>query len=246
MKRCLSLVLLLCLLFSMSAGALTLDKYNFNISLGNDYSVLTEDNLSRQTEFIESLGHSEASVKQYFKENSLIMFAASETRQVQVTCTETEFSKRLGDLALLEDNEALNIVNRFVKVQTVANLNLVSLNGMKLYEVISLNSDKGGSFAGVQYITVKGGKLYSISFFENAERVTDDFKAHAFSAVKTMSIGAVKSSSLSGAGNIAEMVIVGIMLLLALALAVALVISLTRDFMKYDDTRHFIVRRRKK
>lgn len=246
MKRCLSLVLLLCWLFSLSAGALTLDKYNFNISLGNDYSVLTEDNLSRQTEFIESLGHSKASVEQYFKENSLILFAATETRQAQVTCTETEFSKRLGDLALLEDKEALNMVNRFVKVQTVANLNLVSTNGMKFYEVISLNSDKGGSYSSVQYITIKGGKLYSISFFENASQVTDDFKNHAFNAIKTVSIGAAQNSALSGAGNIAEMVIVGIMLLLALALAIALLLSLTRDFMKYDDTRHFIVRRRKK
>lgn len=246
MKRCLSLVLLLCLLFSFSASAISLDKYNFNISPGSDYAVLTEDNLGSNAELIEALGHSEASIKQYFKENSLILFAVSGARQLQVTCRETEFSKRMGDISLLDDDEVLSLVNHFVKVKSASDLTLVSVNGIKMYEVVSLNKDSGGKFASIQYITVRGGKLYTISFFETADKITEKFRNFALNTISTVSIGGGRQASFPGAENITEMIIVGALLLLAAAVMVTLIISLARDFLRYDENRHFIVRRRKK
>ncbi len=246
MKRCLSLVLLLCLLFSVSVSAVSLDKYNFNISLGEDYAVLTEDNLENNSELIEALGHSETSIKQYFKDNSLILFAVGGARQLQVTCRETEFSKRLGDISLLDDEEVLDLVTNLVKVQAASNLSLINLNGMKMYEVVSTAKDSGGNFANIQYITVRGGKLYTVSFFESADEITEDFRSFARSTIETLSIVGGDKATFSGAENITEMIIVGVLLVLAAAVAITLIISFVRDFIRYDENRHFIIRRRKK
>ncbi|MBQ8550540.1 MAG: hypothetical protein IKL44_04550 [Clostridia bacterium] len=249
MKRCFLLVLALCLLFSVNVGALSLDEYNLKITLPEDYSVLTEEGISQETDLIEQLGHSVTSMRQYFKDNSLILFALSpdSTRQVQITCRETEFSKRLTDLALLDDDEVLNLVNHFVKVKTAADLTLVIQNDMKMYEVVSTDKDSGGSFTTVQYITVRGGKLYTVSFFESSATPTADFKEFANQTASTLIISSKSKVTLSGTKNVTEMIIVGVLFVLAAILAITVIISLTRDLIHRDENgKPIIIRRRKK
>ncbi len=245
MKRYLSLILVLLLLLSINVGAVSLPKHKLNISLGDGFAVLTDDSIPEQTRLTAALGHSTASMQKYFKDNSLILFAvnADNSRRVQITCRETEFSSRLSDLSLLDDETVLGLVNRFVTVKSASDLRILSANGMKFYEV----STASAAGCTVQYITIRGGKLYTVSFFENASAFSEDFKSFAFGAVNTLTIDANQKLGFSSTENITEIIIVAILLILAAAVIVTLIISFVRDFRRIDDgKRSAFIRRRKK
>ena len=251
MKKCLSLLLTLILTvaLSVSVGAVSLDEYKFNIEIDESYRVLTEKNIEKSEELVESLGHSIDSMKQYFKDNALIMFAVSEDgkRQLQVTCQETEFSQRMDDISLLGEDEALGFVSRFIKADNVSDIALITVGDMKLYEVASTNKDSGGSFCTVQYITVRGGKLYTIGFFEGSSAMSEEFKGFASDTIGTLSIGKNGGAGFSGTENIAEMIIVGLLIVLAAVVAIMVIVSLVRDAIRYDeDKKPLIIRRRRK
>ncbi len=250
MKRCLSLVLCAVFAFALSlnVSALSLDKYNFNINIENGYQILTEDNISGESDLVESLGFSTNSMKQYFKDNSFILFAVNEqrTRQIQATCIETEFSRQIIDISNIGEDDAMGFVSRFITADNVSAVELVTMGDMVFYRAFSADKDSGGEFCTIQYITVRGGKLYTIGFFESSAVLSSEFKTFAEETMATLSIPNASSAGV-GAKNVAEMILIIVLLLAAIVGAVIVIISLVRDFKRYeDDERPLFIRRRKK
>ena len=173
MKRylCLLLALILAVFMAIPASAVSLDEYKFNMEIDEGYQILTEDNIQKSDELVSSLGHNIDSMKQYFKQNSLILFAISEDgkRQIQVTCIETELSKQLNDISLMDEGDALGFVGKFIKADNISSVSLVTIGDMKLYEAASTDKDSGGNFATVQYVTIRGGKLCGDVAFAEVE-----------------------------------------------------------------------------
>ena len=243
------LALILAVFMAIPASAVSLDEYKFNMEIDEGYQILTEDNIQKSDELVSSLGHNIDSMKQYFKQNSLILFAISEDgkRQIQVTCIETELSKQLNDISLMDEGDALGFVGKFIKADNISSVSLVTIGDMKLYEAASTDKDSGGNFATVQYVTIRGGKLYTIGFFESAASISAEFKDFAQKTINTLSIKGSQSGDFSGTENIAEMIIVGLLILLAAVVLIITVVSLIRDFARYDENeRPIIIRRRKK
>ena len=140
--------------------------YDFNMDVDENFSLLTEDTLRQNPEYVESLGHTATSVKKYFADNNLILYAASEdnSMQIQVKCTETEFSKQLDELSLLTDDDAADIAKRLLPDGESQNYNLLEIGDMLFFEVMGTEKDSGGEFCSLQYITIRGGRLYSIGY----------------------------------------------------------------------------------
>ncbi len=248
MKRILFVTAILMLIFSISASAITLAEHNLSIDIDGQYSVLTRETLGSNEELVSSLGHSLTSIRQYFDDNSLILFAvnADNTRQLQVICKETEFSKRLGDMSYLSDNDALSFVNRFVTVKTVSDLTLLTIGDTKYYEIVSSGTDSGGEFCSVQYVTVRGGKLYTFSFLGNGGTNNEDFKKFASNTIATAVIGGGERSTVADAENITEMVIIFLLIAAAAVVAGWLLVTLVRDMYRKSEDGFKISRRKHK
>ena len=236
------------LIFSISASAITLSEYNLSVDIDGEYSVLTKDDISRNEELVSSLGHSITSMQQYFEDNSLILFAvnADNTRQMQVICKETEFSKRLGDMSYLSDKDALSFVNRFVTVKTVSDLTLLTVGNTKYYEIVSSGTDSGGAFCSVQYVTVRGGKLYTFSFLGSGDVDNTDFKTFASDTITTAVIGGAERATVADAENVTEMIIIFLLIGAAAVVAIWVLITLVRDIYRKNEETFKISRRRHK
>ncbi len=246
MKRYICAFFALLLLLSVSVSAVTIEEYALTLPQIEGYAVLTADSIGENGEMLEKLGHSQTSMKQYMSDNSLILFAMNtdNTRQIQVFCKETEFSLRVGDMSHLSDDDALSLVNRFVKVKTVSDLSLVIAGDTKYYEIVSSGTDSGGAFKNIQYVTVRGGKLYTFSFYESG--AGDGFSEYVSDIMDAVQISGERGQTLDGAENITEIIIIFILILLALAVVVFTVYSLVRDlYRRNENGESFKISRRK-
>ncbi len=251
LKRIVILTVILCLLFASNVGAVGIDAYDFNMDIGENFSLLTEDTLSKNPEYVESLGHTAESVKKYFADNNLILFAASEDNrmQIQVKCTETEFSKQLYELSLLSSDDAADIAKRLLPKGSEQNYNLLLLDDMLFFEVLGTEKDSGGDFCSLQYITIRGGKLYSIGFFENGKTFSSDFKNVINTSLDSLSIKRKTQLTADKAENTAEVIIVWVLIIAAAALCVGLVVSVMYELTgskTENGKRTVIIRRRYK
>ncbi len=248
MKRFIIITAVLCLAFSITAGAYA---YDFNMDIDSGFSVLTEDLINSNEEYVESLGHTVQSVKKYFADNNLILFAnsADNRQQIQVKCTQTEFSKQLYELSLLSDDNAADIADKLLPKGQENNYTLLELGDMLLFEVQSTDKDSGGAFCGLQYITIRNGNLYSIGFFENGTEFSNEFKQVINSSLDSLSIKREKKITADRAENTAEVIIVWVLIVAAAALCVALFISVMFEFTggkNANGEKTVIVRRRYK
>ncbi len=251
MKRRILLTVFLCVCLALGASALSLDGYNLNIEIESDFSVLTADKIASENDYVTSLGHTVQSAKKYFSDNGLILFASNDdnTRQIQIKCTETDFSKQLGDLSLLSNDGIFEIADNLLPSGQQSGYGIVEVNGMSMLEVSSLSADSGGSFCGLQYITIRGGRLYSIGFFENGTAFTADFSAIAEKCISSLSIAQSGTQAVKTAENLAEVIIVWLLIIAAAAVSVAIFVSIMVEIAgkkNTDEKRAVITRRRLK
>ncbi len=232
LKRIIILTLALCLMFASNVGALSIDAYDFNMDIPENFSLLTEDTLNKNQEYVESLGHTATSVKKYFADNNLILFASSNdnSMQIQVKCTETEFSKQLNELSLLSEDGARDIAEKLLPAEQANNYTLLLLDDMLFFEVAGTQKDSGGDFCSLQYITIRGGKLYSIGFFENGKEFSSDFKKTINESLDSLIIKRKTELTADKAENTAEVIIVWVLIIAAAALCVGLVVSVLYEF----------------
>lgn len=219
-------------MFASNVGALSIDAYDFNMDIPENFSLLTEDTLNKNQEYVESLGHTATSVKKYFTDNNLILFASSNdnSMQIQVKCTETEFSKQLNELSLLSEDGARDIAEKLLPAEQANNYTLLLLDDMLFFEVAGTQKDSGGDFCSLQYITIRGGKLYSIGFFENGKEFSSDFKKTINESLDSLIIKRKTELTADKAENTAEVIIVWVLIIAAAALCVGLVVSVLYEF----------------
>ncbi len=252
MKRFFVICLMLILVFATSVDAANISEYNFNMDVNENFSIMTEDNISKNTEYVESLGYTTQSMRKYFSDNNLIMFASNEdnTQQIQVKCTETEFSRQLGELSLLSDESAFEIANQLLPQDYNDDYTLIKQGDMLMFELIGYSKDSGGDFCSIQYITIRDGKLYSIGFFENGNDFSSEFKSIIDKSVSSLSISLKGKITADKAENTAEVIIVWVLIILAAIVVIAVFVSIMSEVVngkrKDSEKRTVIVRRRYK
>jgi hypothetical protein len=247
LKKFILTVLTLCVVFSVPACAVSLESYGFKLDIGDDYTVLTADNLSENSEFLEGMGHTVQSMKKYFSDNELILFAAdrADGRQIQVKCAETDFTKQLGDLSLLGNDQVQDIANSILPEDGKNNYTLVQLGDITAYELESRHSDNIGQFCSRQYITIREGRLYSIVFFENGEKLSGEFLSEIDTALASLAIQQSKKVTANDAENLTEVIMVWVLIGVAAVFAVAMLWSLARDaFARRKEDKTVISRRK--
>lgn len=246
------LVLITSFVFGAAAETVTVTDYGFSIQLPDGYTLLNSKNASKNKELIESLGYTVDSFKNYLKAKTdggyttlFLGLNPSNGSQISFKVSTTDFSKKIVDMTLLNDEAFAKTAKELVKIPG-ASYKSVSVKGMKLIEISTSGKDSGGDFCSVQYLTVRNGNLFSIGFsFDGA---MDDSKGDiAWKTIGTLDIKNSEVPSAWDAESIVQIIFISIAILAGVVLAIIVVYSLIRDFIRRrrnnEQDKEYITRR---
>lgn len=223
MKKLLLIILAFCTLLtalSVTACAIKLEDYGVQIDIPNSYTVLTANNTKENADLLKRLNFNENSFKNYLSENKIILLAVDDFgSEIVLKCHQTDFTKSVVNFGLLED-AALEKVGKELLGN---NFSTIEKNEyIFLYQEFS-GTDKGGKFSGVQYVTVSGSSMYTISLTVEGT-ITAQQKNQADKLIKGFSVESQEKFSLDKFDNIITLVIISIGIIAFIAIAIYVVV----------------------
>lgn len=214
LKRLIS-ILLICIFTSFTVFA----SNSALIKTGDEFFVLGEDK-----QVAEILNLTEDDIYSHCEENSIIYFAVNQNRskQIQVTRLSSEFTKNIGNLSYLDENEIQLVAPQLIGVDGIKG-EIIDKRGQLFILAKSKTEDSGGNYTLTQYITVAGENKYILSFYtgEDADEkyikdVFDSFNANGF----------IDTSKTDGVFN---RIVVPVLLVFFAAAALGIVFTIVRD-----------------
>lgn len=236
-------VVVFLLLFSVSASAKTVSnsEYGIEAEFPDDYIVLTTGNLSKNADFVESIGHSTESLRKAMKNGNILFYAANEsnTKQLHVKCWSTDFSERIGDLGSLSDESRAAAMESIQKILVEdGNQILFSSSftyGGCLYLKIAVFVDADEPFCYIQYITVSSGRFYSLVYYNAHGYLTVAEQKEADSVLSGIKID-VKASGLSiDFQDVLYLVLMSVLIIGALVVIFLVIRSFYTDYVGSKD-----------
>ncbi len=214
---------------------LQIKEENLTLSVSEDYILLNDENAAKNSEKIEILGYTLSSFKTYLSQNNIVVFGLDTKNKTQLILKsfETDFSKDIIELSLLNEDALLEVTKKLVTIPE-ASWRIVKINDMQMIEVRFSDQDQNGEFYTVMYITIRNGKIYSLSQIFSGEKSETKTSA-AFSTVKGLEIKDVKTSAAWDASSVFEFIIIWIMIIGAFVAAVFIIVSFVRDRKKYKE-----------
>ncbi len=150
------------MLISLTALAVMLVSVVSALEIGDEFYLYGRDD----KKLAAALSMSEAELLDYCKENDITLLAANKDNSKQITeiTRQTEFSKTVKNLAVLSDDEILALTYQLCGLENVKG-KVVSKDAYKYLKIEVKSKDSGGEYVLTQYITVKGGKAVTLSFY---------------------------------------------------------------------------------
>ncbi len=145
----------------------------------SEFYVYGKDNIDY---FCEIFDMNAGDINDYFEQNNITYFACNKdnTKQIKKIETVDEFSKRVFDMSVLEDDDILDLADELSGF-TGTKGDVIEYEGRKFLKTEHQTKDSGGNFVLTQYITVEKSKKTVISFYtaENTERayIWENFKS---------------------------------------------------------------------
>lgn len=213
------------------------DSHKLSLTLPQKYVLLNTETAEDNIELIESLGYSLSSFKNYLKPTAdggaqtlFLGLEPNSKAQITVKSWSTDFSKKIADLSLLNDESLTSTAKQLVTAKG-ASYKTVSANGMKLIEVRLNGKDSGGSFCSVQYITVCNSNFYSLNFTFSGV-INDQKVSLAWDTLSTFEIETDINKSTWDIGSVLVVILLGLAIIATAAFAVIIVYTIIRDVKK--------------
>lgn len=232
MKKAICLLLsLIVITFSViPALALEYKEYRASFELPQEYVEINAENASKYEEVLKYMGHTKNSFKKHLEKNNILLFAIlkDNSRQVQLKANQTDFSKQVEDISLLE-NDALNDVGKKIIGTENANWNMVDIGGVIYYE-IATNAKESDQTCSVQYVTIKNGYIYNLSLYGDAQNVSDAFLQEGVDLVSRLTVTSQKNKITADDGvTVIEILIISLLIIVAAVGVVLIIISFIKD-----------------
>ncbi len=161
------IALLLCLIFIVNVSALSIDQLTPN----KEFIIYSAD----PEGVAKALNTDTTSLDNKVKEQNIIYLAVNKknTKQIKLTCSETEFSKKVVNLSNLSDPSIKSLLPDITGRESVKG-KIVLKNNQKYVNINLLSEDDG--YILTQYFTVRDKKLYTLSFYTDKNVSTDYIK----------------------------------------------------------------------
>lgn len=207
-----------------------------NVSaLGYEYSITPSDNFTfaKQgddlTKIAKKLNMTTDDLNKYFSDNKLIYLAVSDDvkSQIKISVTEDEFSKKVNDISLLDDNA----LNNFAKSLS-SDSSIVTNNDRKFVLVNDTHKDSGGIYTVTQYITICDGKTFYFIGYNDGKDISKEIS----SVFKTFTLNQQQSGSADN--NVFSIVIIiGIVVfgMVAIIMVIGIIRLKIKDYKESKD-----------
>lgn len=202
------------------------------VTLPDEYLILTEKNLSHNTDALKSWGHSVDSFKRLMNDKNIFLYAVDGKgdNQFQLKCWDSDVAATIGDLSSLGGDgltDAMAAIGEGI-AEGEGNLlesSVVSQSGQPFFR-FTVNV---GSFCYVQYLTVCGGKFYSMVYYNSTAELTDAQRQTAESVFTTVKVSGGSSTGLFNSNNIATVILLGVGILAAVCGIVWVIMTIVSD-----------------
>ncbi len=132
------------------------------LEIGDDFYLYGRDD----KRLAATLDMTEEEVKAYCTENNITLLAVNKdnTKQIREIVRETEFSKTVKNLAVLKNDEILDLTYQLCGIENVKG-KVIEKDAYKYLKIEVRGKDSGGEYILTQYITVKNSKTVTLSFY---------------------------------------------------------------------------------
>ena len=132
------------------------------LEIGDDFYLYGRDD----KRLAATLDMTEEEVKAYCTENNITLLAVNKdnTKQIREIVRETEFSKTVKNLAVLKNDEILDLTYQLCGIEN-AKGKVIEKDAYKYLKIEVRGRDSGGEYILTQYITVKNSKTVTLSFY---------------------------------------------------------------------------------
>lgn len=251
MKRKISAVifsLILVFAFVFNVCAVSFKDVGVNYSVNEGYIEITSDNFSKNGEIIKELGYTISTISKYFKDNGILLMAVSEDteKQVQIKCTETDFTLQTGDISVLDNDSVITIAEAMLRINR-SKMKIVEVNGVKYIETRAVANSSESKYSVIQYTTIRNGKLYTLSYYDNSNSITDSVIEDGKAAVEGLKISKLNKSVGEDIDNTLMIIVISLAVLLACVVIVYVCITFFLDIKKRsEESGEGIIKRRNK
>lgn len=194
--------------FCVFAETYDFKDYKFSAEFNENYTVIEKSNIRYNEETIKKIGHTKDSVSAFMEKNDIVLIAISNGNksQLQLSCKQTEFSKKANSLSALSEEAVASIGNTMFPY---------GFSIEKINDVTYIcNRNKNVT----QYITFENEKLYTITLYDIEE------------TEETELLGGIKIQKKNQGGSITAYVVIISIIIISLIIAaiVGIVIVATR------------------
>ena len=222
--RILTVIIVLLTILNMTVSAL---DYEYSITPSDNFTFAKQgDDL---TKIAKKLNMTTDDLNKYFSDNKLIYLAVSDDvkSQIKISVTEDEFSKKVNDISLLDDNA----LNNFAKSLS-SDSSIVTNNDRKFVLVNDTHKDSGGIYTVTQYITICDGKTFYFIGYNDGKDISKEMT----SVFKTFTLNQQQSGSADN--NVFSIVIIiGIVVfgLVAIIMVIGIIRLKIKDYKESKD-----------
>ena len=195
----------------------------------------TADDALENEEFIEAMGYSTDSFLSHKAESNIVSFAANKdnSSQFMLIVRSTDFSEQIYDISESSDKEINNIAAVLVKSGYSG---IWRVDGRTFLEVTTTVEEGEKSFCSAQYITIVGGKYYSLNYYGSSKTLTEKDKELITKTLQSIEIkeegGVFGKITSADTGRIFYMILVALIIIVGAVCIVLLVSSIFRDYLK--------------
>ncbi len=218
------LLILIVSIFSVNCGAVTIEDEKLDIEIPENYTVITDDNIDSNLEFLQEINFNKINFKEYISKNKIILFARdNDTNSEIVVKRETGVLSEDFSLELLSDESLAEIAPSLTGGKSCVK---VSIGDNVFLKTEFSGSDKGGAFSGEQYITVKQGDLWAIEFTGVGSEETDNIIK---SVVFGYASGNNNSDKAAGINNVVTIILIIAAIVFAVVIAIYIIVTFVID-----------------
>lgn len=153
-------------LLTLNANALSVDQ----ITPSNEFLVYSAE----PQEVADALNTELSDLENKIKTQGILFLATDEdnTRQIQLTSEQNDFSKTVSNLSNLSDSSIRSLLPDITGLENIKGK--IVLHGEQKYVRIDLKSEE---YILTQFFTVENKKLYTLSFYTDVDTSTDYIKS---------------------------------------------------------------------
>lgn len=153
-------------LLTLNANALSVDQ----ITPSNEFLVYSAE----PQEVADALNTDLSDLEDKIKTQGILFLATDEdnTRQIQLTSEQNDFSKTVSNLSNLSDSSIRSLLPDITGLENIKGK--IVLHGEQKYVRIDLKSEE---YILTQFFTVENKKLYTLSFYTDVDTSTDYIKS---------------------------------------------------------------------